>query len=71
MSYYPAPNINTLADNFVNSGSTGKYRYEQEMARYDRVIDQNVDIVVTHAIGRQQGNHAIGGEPAAIDDLLE
>ncbi|MBI2685599.1 MAG: TonB-dependent receptor [Acidobacteria bacterium] len=41
LSYYPAPNINAVADNYVNSGSTGKYRYEQEMGRYDRIVDQN------------------------------
>ncbi len=41
LSYYPAPNIGGLTQNFVFSNSTGKYRYDQPMFRVDSVIDQN------------------------------
>jgi len=39
ISYYPAPNTAGVTDNFVNSGSVGRYRYEQYMGRWDRVIN--------------------------------
>src|SRR5262245_15463540 len=58
LSYYPAPNINAVADNYVNSGSTGKYRYEQEMGRYDKVIDQSNRLftVFTMQAGKEYRN---------------
>jgi hypothetical protein len=41
LSYYPAPNIGGLTQNFVYSNSTGQYRYDQPMFRWDRVLDSN------------------------------
>src|SRR5205823_5711895 len=40
LSYYPAQNVPGAVDNYV-SGTGGKYRYEQPMARWDRLVDQN------------------------------
>jgi len=41
LSYYPAPNTGGFTQNYVYSNSTGKYRYDQPMFRWDRVIDRN------------------------------
>ncbi|HEV3200410.1 MAG TPA: hypothetical protein VGZ73_21040, partial [Bryobacteraceae bacterium] len=41
LSYYPEPNLGGLTQNFVYANSTGQYRYDQPMFRWDRVIDQN------------------------------
>jgi hypothetical protein len=41
LSYYPAPNAPGLTQNYVAANSTGKYFYNQPMARWDRVLDQN------------------------------
>jgi Carboxypeptidase regulatory-like domain len=41
LAYYPAPNVAGQTDNFVNGGNTGKYRYDQPMARWDRVVNPN------------------------------
>ena len=41
LSYYPAPNAPGFTQNFVYANSTGQYRYDQPMARWDRVIDAN------------------------------
>ncbi len=39
LSYYPAPNIaNQLTQNLVAANSTGRYRYDQPMGRWDRII---------------------------------
>jgi hypothetical protein len=43
LSYYPAPNFNpqALSQNFVRGDNVGKYRYEQPMARWDHIINDN------------------------------
>jgi len=41
LSYYPAPNARGLTQNFVYFNSTGKYRYDQPILRWDRVIDDH------------------------------
>lgn len=41
LSYYPAPNAPGMTQNFVYANSTGQYRYDQPMFRWDRVIDAN------------------------------
>ncbi len=58
LSFYPDPNTTGMANNFVNSGSTGKYRYEQPMGRWDRVIDDNNRFytVVTFQTGKEFRN---------------
>ncbi len=40
LNLYPAPNFNptSLAQNFVRPDNVGEYRYEQPMARWDRVL---------------------------------
>lgn len=40
LGYYPVPNFQpqALANNFTRPDNLGKYRYEQPMARYDKVI---------------------------------
>jgi hypothetical protein len=43
LSYYPAPNFTpqALAQNYVRGDNLGKYRYEQPMARYDKILTSN------------------------------
>ncbi|MBI4903817.1 MAG: TonB-dependent receptor [Acidobacteria bacterium] len=43
LSYYPMPNFNptALTQNFVRADNLGKYRYEQPMARYDKILTSN------------------------------
>ena len=40
LSYYPPPNFQpkSLVNNFTRPDNLGKYRYEQPMARYDKVL---------------------------------
>lgn len=40
LKYYPAPNFQpqSLVNNFTRPDNLGRYRYEQYMARYDRVL---------------------------------
>ena len=40
LKYYPAPNFQpqSLVNNFTRPDNLGRYRYEQVMARYDRVL---------------------------------
>lgn len=42
LSYYPAPNYlqNGLNSNYIASGNTGKYKYDQPMGRWDRVLGE-------------------------------
>ncbi len=43
LGYYPAPNFTpqALAQNYVRADNLGKYRYEQPMARYDKILTAN------------------------------
>ena len=43
LSYYPAPNFQpqALANNFTRPDNLGRYRYEQPMARYDKIVTDN------------------------------
>lgn len=43
LGYYPAPNFQaqSLVNNFTRPDNLGKYRYEQPMARYDRILSDN------------------------------
>jgi hypothetical protein len=70
LSYFPAPNYIGDADNFVNSGNTGKYRYDQPMARWDRVIDSNNRLytLVTFQTGTEYRNQGVSG-PAAYGNM--
>ena len=66
LSYYPVPNAPGFADNYVSAGSTGKYRYEQPMARWDHQIDDRNRLytVVTFQDGSEYRNSTVPG-PAA------
>jgi hypothetical protein len=66
LSYYPEPNYPGVVDNFVNSGNTGKYRYEQPMGRWDRVVDSNnrVYTLVTFQTGAEYRNQGVPGAAA-------
>lgn len=43
LGYYPAPNFQaqSLVNNFTRPDNLGKYRYEQPMARYDKLLSDN------------------------------
>lgn len=43
LGYYPAPNFQAqaLANNFTRPDNVGRYRYEQPMVRYDKVLNDN------------------------------
>ena len=41
LSFYPAPNLGGLSQNFVYSNSTGKYGYNQPIARWDHQFEDN------------------------------
>jgi hypothetical protein len=43
LSYYPAPNFQaqSLVNNFTRPDNVGKYRYEQPMVRYDKILGDN------------------------------
>jgi len=65
LSYYPAPNLPGLTQNYVFSNSTGQYRYDQPMFRVDGVIDPNnrVYALVTFQHGHEYRNQ--NGIPGA------
>src|SRR5215831_18942909 len=67
LSYYPAPNVSGLTQNFVYSNSTGQYRYDQPMFRWDRVGDQNdrVYALFTFQHGHEYRNQTGVPGPAA------
>ena len=58
LAYYPAPNTTGMTSNFVAANSTGKYFYDQPMARWDRVIDESnrVNALVTFQHGQEYRN---------------
>jgi carboxypeptidase family protein/TonB-dependent receptor-like protein len=43
LNYYPAPNFQpqSLVNNFTRPDNLGRYRYEQPMVRYDKVLTEN------------------------------
>jgi hypothetical protein len=63
--YYPTPNLPGLTQNFVYANSTGKYRYDQPMARWDRVMGDRDRIygLVTFQHGHEYRNQT--GIPGA------
>ncbi len=46
LAYYPTPNYPGMVNNYV-AGTGGKYRYDQPMVKYDRVIDDNNRVMFT------------------------
>ncbi len=41
LSYFPAPNVDGLNNNFVATDNLGRYYYNQPMGRWDHVVGQN------------------------------
>ena len=66
LSYYPAPNAPGFTQNFVFANSTGQYRYDQPMFRWDRVIDpaDRVYTLFTFQHGHEYRNQTGIPEPA-------
>jgi hypothetical protein len=60
LNLYPEPNFNptSLTQNFLRPDNLGKYRYEQPMARWDRVLTSNdrLNIVFTFQDGSEYRN---------------
>jgi len=73
LSFFPQPNIagNAITQNFVNSGSVGRYRYDQPMFRIDRVLDQNSRLngVFTYQHGHEYRNQTGIPGPAASGNI--
>ncbi len=71
LSYYPTPNTPGVADNYVFNGGTGKYAYEQPMARWDRVVNDNnrVYALFTFQTGREFRNSTGIPGPAASGNI--
>jgi hypothetical protein len=71
LSYYPAPNIAGLTSNFVYSNSTGRYRYDQPMVRWDRNIGDRdkVNAIVTFQHGQEYRNSTGVPGPAASGNI--
>jgi hypothetical protein len=67
LSFYPAPNAPGFTQNFVFSNSTGQYRYDQPMVRWDRVIDpeNRVYALFTYQHGHEYRNQTGIPGPAA------
>jgi hypothetical protein len=67
LSFYPAPNAPGFTQNFVFSNSTGQYRYDQPMVRWDRVIDpeDRVYALFTYQHGHEYRNQTGIPGPAA------
>jgi len=41
LDLWPAPNLTGQTQNFLAANNTGRYRYDQPMARWDHNFDQN------------------------------
>jgi hypothetical protein len=67
LSYYPAPNIAGLTQNYVFSNNTGKYRYDQPMFRWDRVLDEQdrVYALFTYQHGHEYRDQTFPGPSAS------
>ncbi|MBS1855891.1 MAG: carboxypeptidase regulatory-like domain-containing protein [Acidobacteria bacterium] len=67
LSFYPAPNTSGLVSNFVYANSTGKYRYDQPMVRWDRNFGDRdkVNAIVTFQHGQEYRNQTGIPGPAA------
>ncbi|MBI3208256.1 MAG: carboxypeptidase regulatory-like domain-containing protein [Candidatus Solibacter usitatus] len=71
LSFYPVPNTSGLTQNFVHSGSTGRYHYDQPMARWDRVFDNynRLNVVFTYQHGQEYRNQTGIPGPAASGNM--
>ncbi len=58
LSLYPAPMLPTMQQNHVASNNTGRYFYDQPMARWDRVLDEKtrLNTIVTFQHGEEYRN---------------
>ncbi len=71
LSYYPAPNVAGLDNNFVAGGNVGRYRYEQPMARWDHIFGRNDNLSVTFTFqhGQEYRDQTGWGVPAGSGDV--
>ncbi len=63
ITFFPTPNIGGVAQNYVASNSTGKYYYDQPMARWDRVMSQRDRLSVTWTFQHGQEYRNATGVP--------
>ncbi|MEK7406664.1 MAG: TonB-dependent receptor [Acidobacteriota bacterium] len=71
LSFYPAPNMPGLTQNFVSSGNTGKYRFDQPLGRWDRHLSDysRLFAIVTFQHGHEYRNQNGFAGPAAIGNI--
>ena len=71
LSYYPKPNTTGITQNFVYANAVGRYRYNQPMFRWDRVLDQNSRLngVFTFQHGNEYRNQTGIPGPAASGNI--
>jgi len=73
LSYYPAanaPDPSLLSNNFVASGSVGRYKYHQPMVRWDHIISDRDKfyVLVTFQHGSEYRNHTGFPSPAGAGE---
>lgn len=73
LNYYPAPNFQpqSLVNNFTRPDNLGKYRYEQPMARYDKVLTDSdrINFLFTFQDGSEYRNGGGFEPPAATGNM--
>ncbi len=73
MGYYPGPNFQpqSLVNNFTRPDNLGKYRYEQPMARYDKILTDNdrLYFLVTFQDGSEFRNQNGFDPPAQFGNM--
>jgi len=71
ISYYPAPNLSGLNNNYVASSNTARYRYEQPMARWDHVFGEKDRFyaLFTYQHGKEYRETYAFGPPAGSGDM--
>lgn len=73
LGYYPSPNFQpkSLVNNFTRPDNVGKYRYEQPMARYDRVLTDNdrINFLFTFQDGSEYRDQTGFDPPARFGNM--
>ena len=67
LALYPAPNEVGFTENFLASGNTGKYQYDQPMVHWDHVIGGGDRISAIMAIQRGYEYQSQNGFPPPVD----